>query len=104
MSDPRWESSCMPMKVRRLVLICALLMLVPESAWPRSCASMNMELRRLRLEYHKNATTMTQTKGALTFEDLVSILDRIVELKNDMREADCKIPPRPKYNTPDPRP
>jgi hypothetical protein len=94
----------MPKKTPWFVVFCLLVILVPLPAWPRSCASMNMELRRLRLEYHKNAATLTQTKGALNFEDLVSILDRIVELKNDMREADCKIPPRPKYNTPERRP
>lgn len=60
------------------------------------CPTLNKELGRLRLSYHKQAQGALSPNGAISFDDLAAILDKIVELKNSMRRLDCDIPPRHK--------
>lgn len=55
---------------------------------------MTRELERLRLEFQTYANSPSARTGAVTFEQLVMILDKIVELKGAMRKANCRIPNR----------
>lgn len=64
-----------------------------------SCPSLTRELNRLRLEYHQEAINRASTDGA-TFEKITEKLDKIIEVKDAMQKANCKIPPRPKYSEP----
>ncbi|MBI5249885.1 MAG: hypothetical protein HY912_10360 [Desulfomonile tiedjei] len=56
---------------------------------------MTKELQALRLEYRSYAKGSSGKTAGTSFDGLVQVLDKIVELKNAMRKADCKIPPRP---------
>jgi hypothetical protein len=83
--------------MRMVHLFLVLVLILPEMAIAKSCASMTQELSRLRQDYHKYATTPPSDGAAITFDGLAAILDKIVALKNDMRKSpNCKIPPRRK--------
>lgn len=56
---------------------------------------MKKELVQLRTEYHEYVTTGKAGKSdGVQFDKLVEILDRIIDLKRQMRESNCKIPNR----------
>ncbi|MGO9116952.1 MAG: hypothetical protein ACLQPD_05005 [Desulfomonilaceae bacterium] len=55
---------------------------------------MTKELGELRMEYTTYAETNSSRSDLVTFEGLCEILDKIVELKNAMIKAGCKVPPR----------
>lgn len=81
-----------------LWLVFLLALAWPGNALSKSCSEMKRELARLRLEYHTYATRSSEASGPITFDGLVEILDKIVALKNEMRQSNCKkIPPRPKF-------
>lgn len=77
----------------------------------RPCWKMTKELSELRLEYHLYATGQEQDIGPtqdtrdtqdigqsseVTFDRLTEMLDKIIDLKREMRKAGCKIRPRKK--------
>jgi hypothetical protein len=83
----------------------------------RPCWKMTKELSELRLEYHLYATGQEQDTGQtrdvgrtqdtrdaqdvgqaseVTFDRLAEMLDKIIDLKREMRKAGCKIRPRKK--------
>lgn len=70
------------------------ILFVPYSAAGAGCASMTKELQALRLEYHTHTTGASGRSAETSFDGLVKILDRIVEIKSAMRKANCKIPHR----------
>ena len=58
---------------------------------------MARELERLRHDYHQYATSAPADGMPITFDGLVSILDKIIAVKRDMESSSCKkIPPRRK--------
>jgi len=73
-----------------------LLLLIPCTVAAKSCPQFNKELAELRLEYQTYANSPSAKSGGITFEGLVEILDKIVELETEMRKANCKVPPRKK--------
>ena len=80
------------MLIRLLVL--ALIISLPSWSLAKSCAKMTKELGELRMEYTTYAETSSSRSDLLTFEGLCEILDKIVELKNAMIKAGCRVPPR----------
>jgi hypothetical protein len=61
----------------------------------KSCAAMTQDLARLRQEYHQYVNGKSKDSAEITFDGLVTILDKIVDLKNEMRKLNkCPIPPR----------
>ncbi len=80
------------MLIRLLVL--ALIISLPSWSLAKSCAKMTKELGELRMEYTTYAETNSSRSDLVTFEGLCEILDKIVELKNAMIKAGCKVPPR----------
>jgi hypothetical protein len=80
------------MLIRLLTL--ALIMSLPSWSLAKSCDKMTKELAELRIEYTTYAETKSSKSDSVTFEGLCEILDKIVELKNAMRKAGCKVPPR----------
>ncbi len=83
------------MTLKQAFIIMALVFFLPHGAIAASCATMTKELKALRLEYHSYSGNSSGKSGGKSFDELTNILDRIVELKNAMRKAECKIPPRP---------
>lgn len=79
-----------------IVFLSPMLVSAAEKA---SCPSLTRELNRLRLEYHQDALNRASTEGT-TFETITEKLDKIIEVKDAMQKANCKIPPRPKYAEP----
>ncbi len=79
-------------KLLLTILVSALLF--PSVTFAKSCAAMTRELEQLRLEYQTYARSPSARSGAVTFEQLAGILDKIVELKAAMRKSNCKIPGR----------
>jgi len=78
-----------------LICVCLLLSGAPAfAASSKSCAAMTRDLARLRTEYHAYVTSPAAKDGGITFDDLTQVVDKIVDLKNDMRKAGCKIRPR----------
>jgi len=73
-----------------------LLLLLPCAVEAKSCPQFNKELAALRLEYETYANSPSAKSGGITFEGLVEILDKIVDLETEMRKANCKVPPRKK--------
>jgi hypothetical protein len=71
-----------------------LILLFPYGAAGAGCASMTKELQALRLEYRTHTAGASGGSVETSFDSLVKILDRIVEIKSAMRKANCKIPPR----------
>jgi len=78
-----------------------LVLTIPWITHAKSCGEMTRELLRLRQEYHQYATGKPPESKEITFDGLTEILDKIVTIKNAMRKADCKIPPRRKDNRPE---
>lgn len=68
----------------------------PCSSPAATCSSMTKELGRLRLEYHRFVNGSEAKPDRPAFDDLMEILDRIVEVKAEMRKSNCKIPSRPR--------
>lgn len=88
------------MKIRLLALV--LLIILPSSTFAKSCGAMTKELEQLRAEYREYAHGGSTKSGAVTFEGLCEVLDKIVELKNAIRKScpKTKIPPgKPKVWT-----
>jgi len=83
--------------MRMVRIFFVLAMLLPEIALAKSCGSMTQELARLRQDYHKYATAPPTDGTGITFDQLATLLDKIVALKHDMRKSECKIPPRPTF-------
>lgn len=54
---------------------------------------MTKNLQKLRLEYKNYAASKTKDHP-LNFDELTKILDKIVDLKHEMRKKNCEIPPR----------
>jgi len=79
-----------------LVVLLGLLTLPDGAAQAESCGQMTKRLSRLRLEYHHYVTNPQKKADDFTFDGLVEILDKIVDLKAEMQKSNCKIPPRPK--------
>lgn len=82
--------------MRLLALFIPMLMIMPCAAAAKNCGEMTKELRRLRVEYHEFVTGPGAENDNKSFEELTDKLDKIVDLKNEMRKASCEIPPRPK--------
>jgi hypothetical protein len=57
---------------------------------------MQKELSELRREYHEYATTAPGSPEKISFNRLVELLDKIIEVKRAMTESNCKVPPRSK--------
>ena len=76
------------------LLIIALIISLPSWSFAKSCGKMTKELEELRVEYTAYAETNFSRSDLVTFEGLCEILDKIVELKNAMIKAGCKVPPR----------
>jgi hypothetical protein len=77
-------------------LIPLVMLALPSWTNALDCPALNKELGRLRLHYHKQAQEAGSGTGAVSFDELTAILDRIVDLKNSMRRLNCDIPPRHK--------
>jgi len=65
-----------------------------------SCPALTRELNRLRLEYHQVALNRASSDDKTTFEQIAEKIDKIIEVKDALQKANCKIPPRPKYSEP----
>jgi hypothetical protein len=77
------------------LLIFALIISLPSwSLAAKSCGKMTKELEELRVEYTAYAEANSSRPDSVTFEGLCEILDKIVQLKNAMIKAGCKVPPR----------
>jgi hypothetical protein len=61
------------------------------------CPALKKQLARLRMEYQSYATSSELKPDGAGFDELAEILDKIVDVKAQMRKIpNCKIPPRPK--------
>lgn len=61
------------------------------------CPALKKQLARLRMEYQRYATGPELKSDAAGFDELAELLDKIVDVKAQMRKIpNCKIPPRPK--------
>ncbi len=81
--------------LKLLLTILILVLVFPTVIFAKGCAAMTKELEQLRLEYQTYARSPSARSGGVTFEQLVEILDRIVELKAAMiKLPKCKIPER----------
>jgi len=74
----------------------ALLLTVPSLGFALTCPKLEKDLARLRQEYREFVSSPKKDGNTLSFEEIASRLDKIVEIKNEMRKKGCKIPPRPK--------
>jgi hypothetical protein len=70
--------------------------LLDGSVQAAGCGEMTKRLARLRLEYHQYVSNPQKKDGEPTFDGLVEVLDKIVDLKAEMQKVNCKIPPRTK--------
>lgn len=77
-------------------LFCATLLILtlPTAGLCESCDTMIGQLTRLRNEFHRYATADEAQKKLMTFEELVTKLDEIIDVKKKMRQAECRIPSR----------
>lgn len=59
---------------------------------------MKKKLEEMRKDYHSFATGKDPAAGPISFEELSARLDKIVKLKEEMRNAEpaCAVPPRSK--------
>ena len=79
-------------------VVAAILLCIVFPGWAsaqKSFGAMTKELYQLRLEYHQLVNGPDAKSRRITFDELVQVLDKIVDLKNRMRRSNCKIPPRP---------
>ena len=60
------------------------------------CPALKKQLARLRMEYQRYATSPELKPDASGFDELTELLDKIVDVKAEMRKSGCKPPPRPK--------
>lgn len=86
------------MKSAFLILCTALISASATSSLAaKSCAAMKKELAELRREYRQYATSKTAGSGEpVKFERLAEILDKIADLKSEMKNLGdkCLAPPR----------
>lgn len=78
--------------------VAVLLLCIAFPGWvsaQKGCRAMTKELYQLRLQYHR-VVSDRDAKTRPGFDELVEILDKIVDLKNQMRKTNCDIPLRPK--------
>jgi hypothetical protein len=68
--------------------------LLPSVAAAASCPSLTKQLNRLRTEYQRYVTGSELKPDASSFDELAELLDKIVDVKAEMRKSNCKIPPR----------
>jgi hypothetical protein len=81
--------------MRTKILLATLLALAASGpVWSADCARLTKELNRLRLDYKEYAASKDKDKAQVTFNGLVEILDKIIKLKDEMRDARCKVPAR----------
>ncbi len=80
--------------MKHALIAVLFILFFPHGATGAGCASMTKELQALRLEYRTHTTGVSGRSAETSFDGLVKILDRIVEIKSAMRKANCKIPPR----------
>jgi hypothetical protein len=71
-------------------------LMLPSVAPAASCPAMTKELARLRLEYHRHVNGSEAKSDGAGFDELAEILDKIIDVKAEMRKSNCKVPPRPK--------
>ncbi len=64
------------------------------SAFADDCAKLSKEVIRLRGEYRQAAQKASQTDAVVGFDDLTTILDKIVDAKRRMRGLGCGEPKR----------
>ncbi len=81
-------------KVTTILLI--LWFAVPGTGLAQTCWEMSQELAKLRQHYVDYVHWAADDSETVTFEGLVEILDEIIKVKNQMRNENCKIPPRKK--------
>ncbi|MFH1116892.1 MAG: hypothetical protein V1792_23495 [Pseudomonadota bacterium] len=82
--------------MRSLLLWPVLLATVAGMGTAFGCTKLEKDLARLRKEFHRFASTSGKDGTSITFEDIAEKLDKIVDIKNEMRKKGCKIPPRTK--------
>jgi hypothetical protein len=78
--------------------VAALLLCITFPGWvcaQKGCRTLTKELYQLRLQYHRLVNNR-DAKTRAGFDELVEVLDKIVDLKNQMRKSNCEIPLRPK--------
>jgi hypothetical protein len=63
---------------------------VGDAAIAAGCAKSAKELSKLRGEYRSYAANSKPAH----FDELTRILDKIIQVKGEMRKANCKVPPR----------
>jgi hypothetical protein len=78
-----------------MAVVVGLAIILGGTAQAASCGTMTKRLARLRAQYQEYASTAKSKGNEVTFDGLVEILDKIVDLKAEMRRMNCKVPPRP---------
>lgn len=73
-----------------------ILLMIPTVGLAFSCPKLEKDLSLLRKEFHEFVSTPKKDGTVITFEEVAAKLDKIVDIKNEMRKKGCKIPPRPK--------
>ncbi|MBI4965665.1 MAG: hypothetical protein HY913_20475 [Desulfomonile tiedjei] len=81
-------------KIATALLLLSIMFPVVASA--ASCPALTKQLARLRSEYQRSANSPDLKPDGSGFDELAEILDKIVDVKAEMRKSSCKIPPRPK--------
>lgn len=82
------------MSMRGVMIVAFVLAILPGVTWGKSCSKATRDLERLRQDYHKYATSASAQGMPVTFDGLVAILDKIIDLKREMEKLNCPVPPR----------
>jgi hypothetical protein len=73
-----------------------VLLTIPTVGLAFNCPKLEKDLALLRKEFREFVSTPKKDGSAKTFEEVAAKLDKIVDIKNEMRKKGCKIPHRPK--------
>jgi hypothetical protein len=83
--------------LKALIVLCCFItvqVLSFEPAYGKNCAALTKDLLRLRQEYKLQASNKNDPSKRAEFKKLSEILDKIIDIKSEMRKQNCKIPDR----------
>ncbi len=80
--------------MRSVLLWLIILVTIPAVPAVSDCTKMERDLARLRKEFHEFVSAPKKDGTTITFDEIADKLDKIVDIKSEMRKEGCKIPPR----------
>jgi len=82
--------------IKVYALFLTFTLMLPGLGVAAGCPSLTKQLARLRTEYQRYVNGPDLKPDGSGFDELAELVDKIVDLKAEMRKSNCKIPPRPK--------